>query len=139
MVMKIDMKKTVTTLLLFVMAFLGFTVASPVKAHASSGIGGVDVQIGDNGQMTIGGGDISTTGTSGSAWTNLIKKYRNFIVGIAGIGAVSMVLFFIMNFLKLGASSGNPSERSKILVGLIWSGVAAAGLGGSFFPISFGR
>ena len=40
-----------------------------------------------------------------------------------------MVAVFIINFMKLGTTSGNPVERSKCITALIWSGLAAAGLG----------
>lgn len=63
------------------------------------------------------------------AWGTLITKYKGFITGIAAVGAVTMVVLFIMQFLKLGASAGNPQARSQALVGVLWTGIAAAGLG----------
>ena len=40
-----------------------------------------------------------------------------------------MVVFFIINFMKLGSSAGNPQARSQALTGVLWTGLAAAGLG----------
>lgn len=80
-----------------------------------------------DGKMTVTGAGFSES--TGSAWNTLISKYRNFIVGISGIGAVTMVVVFILQFLKLGASAGNPNARSAALTGVLWSGIAAAGLG----------
>ncbi|AMN30961.1 hypothetical protein BFS06_12175 [Clostridium perfringens] len=62
-------------------------------------------------------------------WVNVITKYKNFIVGISGIGAVTMVLCFVVCFMKLGASTGNPQARQSAITGILWTGIAAAGLG----------
>lgn len=72
-----------------------------------------------------------------SAWSDILSRYKGFAVGLSGVGAVSMIAFFIVNFLKLGAVSSNPSERSKVLNGLIWSGVAAACLGSVTMIVGF--
>lgn len=126
-----SMKKMIITILLSMIVFIGISILAPVKAHASTTgqIGDVNVSVDNNGKLTINGGGIDNNGSSASAWNNFIKKYKNFIVGISGVGAVSMILFFVMNFMKLGATAGNPNERQKVIMGLIWSGVAAAGLG----------
>ena len=79
-------------------------------------------------------GDLAT-GANGKSWTTLIDKYRVFIAGISGIGTVSMILFFVLNFIKLGANSANPTERSRIIKGLVFSGLAAAGLGAVTFIV----
>lgn len=61
--------------------------------------------------------------------TEFIKKYRVIVAGISGIGTVSMILFFIIGFMRLGATGDNPEGRSKAIIGLICSGIGAAGLG----------
>lgn len=66
---------------------------------------------------------------SGKAWSELIERYKGFIVGVSGVGAVSMILLFIIQFLRLGASAGNPQERKKALIGVLWTGISAAMLG----------
>ena len=63
------------------------------------------------------------------SFSKIIDKYKTAITFISAIGAVTMVAIFIFMFMKLGSTSGNPTERSKCLTGLIWSGIAAAGLG----------
>lgn len=86
-------------------------------------------------------GKLSIVGPGGkvqkkeSLVTQTITKYRVVIAGISGIGAVSMILFFILNFIKLGAMSSNPEGRSRAVMGLILSGVAAAGLGAVTFVV----
>lgn len=117
-------------LVAFLMVLL-FTMFGPVVAHANGAI--PEVKVGSDGSINITGGGFETkTGTDGkpeSAWNQIIEKYRGFIVGISGIGAITMVVIFIFQFLKLGASAGNPNARSAALTGVLWSGIAAAGLG----------
>lgn len=62
-------------------------------------------------------------------WNNLFGKYRTVVVGVSGVGAITMIVFFIINFMKLGSSAGNPQARSQALTGVLWTGLAAAGLG----------
>lgn len=112
-----------------IMAIL-FTFSIPATAFAEGPNNGVpDVKIGTDGAMTITGSGFSDGADGENAWTQIIKKYRVFIVGISGIAAITMVVIFIFQFLKLGASAGNPQARSQALTGLLWSGIAAAGLG----------
>lgn len=80
----------------------------------------------NSGNTNIGGG--SANSMNGS-FSKIIDKYKTAITFISAIGAVTMVAIFIFMFMKLGSTSGNPTERSKCLTGLIWSGIAAAGLG----------
>ena len=62
-------------------------------------------------------------------WNNLFGRYRTVVVGVSGVGAITMIVFFIINFMKLGSSAGNPQARSQALTGVLWTGLAAAGLG----------
>ncbi len=59
----------------------------------------------------------------------IMDKYKGAITFVSGIATVSMVAIFIINFMKLGSTATNPTERQKVLTGLIWSGIAAALLG----------
>ena len=103
-------------------------------------IGGVSKQIWlksrpevDNFNVNMGadgGLDVMGIGTGDSnQWNNLFGKYRTVVVGISGVGAITMIVFFIINFMKLGSSAGNPQARSQALTGVLWTGLAAAGLG----------
>lgn len=132
-----SLSKLVTSLMVFLFTFMGLNLFAPITAHAEGNVGDVNVTVGDDGQLTVNGGGMSSSTKSGSAWTEFIKKYRNFIVGISGIGAVSMILFFVMNFMKLGANAGNPQGRSQAITGLVFSGLAAAGLGAVSIIVGF--
>lgn len=131
-------KARLTAFLIMVVLALGLAGTQMNQVEATGSIGDLNVSIGEGGQLVIGGNSGMTSNkTSATAWTDFIAKYRNFIIGISGLGAVAMVMFFIFNFMKLGATSGNPSERTKALTGLIWSGVAAAGLGSVTIIVGF--
>ena len=65
-----------------------------------------------------------------SAWTNIFLKYKGIIMGISGVATLTMIVLFILNFMKLGQAAGNPQARSSALTGLLWTGIAAAGAGG---------
>ncbi len=86
----------------------------------------------DNFDVSWGSNTSNITGSSNSmdnSFSKIITKYKTVITFVSAIGAVTMVVIFIMNFMKLGTTSGNPTERSKCITALIWSGLAAAGLG----------
>ena len=79
-----------------------------------------------NGSLSMGG----LEDTDKNVFFNtVLSEYRGIVMFISGIGTISMILFFILNFINLGKSQGNPQERQKAISGLIISGIASAGLG----------
>lgn len=129
-------QKTLAFIMLIAMV-IGLT--APQKALAATPGNDLDdlkVTIDKEGKLNFSGGGM-TYEDSGSAWGSFIAKYQGFIVGISGVGAVTMILFFIMQLLKLGGTAGNPQARSQVLTGLIWSGVAAAALGSVSVIVGF--
>lgn len=148
MTISTNLKKSFSYLFLtFFLALTVFGFVAPSKAYAtvpSTGTSGVQtvsgtaipsVTIGNDGSMTITGDGFTTDSTS--AWSAFLAKYRMFIVGISGVGAVTMVVLFIIQFLKLGASAGNPQARTQALTGVLWTGIAAAGLGAVSIIVGF--
>lgn len=122
---KIAFVMAVLTAMLGYVLLRDVEIAFATDAGKSGSLPTVDIS---NGDLTISGGGFGTA--QGSAWTQILTKYRGFIVGISGIAAVTMVGVFIFHFIKLASSATNPSARSQALTGLMWSGIAAAGLGG---------
>lgn len=129
------MRKFIKMFTFALMLIISLSVISPAISYAATGSGGIDdVQVNiNNGQLTITGGTFSDQ----NPWNAFISKYKNFIVGVSGIGAVTMLGIFIFMFLKLGASAGNPSARSQALAGILWSGIATAGLGSVAIIVGF--
>lgn len=76
--------------------------------------------------LTMGGLD---KGDKKDFFNTVLTEYRTVVIFVSGIGTISMILFFILNFINLGKSQGNPQERQKAITGLIISGIASAGLG----------
>lgn len=122
-------------LLISLMAFLTPSLTADASSTKGNDPGAVDVKV-TNGKLSVSGGGF-TDGGSAKAWEEFIAKYRNFITGVAGIGAVTMIVLFIIQFMKLGASAGNPQARSQALVGVLWTGIAAAGLGAVTIIVGF--
>lgn len=124
--------KIIISLILGIMLMLSVFSIGIINANA---LGDVDIKV-DNGKLDITGGGMDYS-DGDSAWSAFLGKYKAFIVGVSGVGAISMIAFFIFNFMKLGATSSNPQERSKVLQGLIWSALAAAGLGAVTIIVGF--
>jgi len=74
---------------------------------------------------------------SEDAWNQVFRQYKKAILGVSGIGAMTMLLFFINQFIKLGASAGNPQARTQAIAGVIWTGLATTGLGAVTVLVGF--
>ena len=130
-------RKNIVSLLLGLMLTLSMFGFGTINASATgSSIGDVNISLGEDGKLSVSGGGMSHDSSS-KAWNAFLTKYKTFIVGISGVGAISMIAFFIFQFMKLGATASNPSERAKVQVGLIWSALAAAGLGAVSIIVGF--
>ena len=85
-----------------------------------------------NTDIVVKEGRVVVTGVDNDdvrAWNRVFSKYKGFIVGCSGLGAITCMLAFVMFFIKMGANSMNPGERSKTLTMLLFTGAGAAGLG----------
>lgn len=82
--------------------------------------------------ISLGGLNKST-----DAGARILAEYRNIIIGVSGIAALTFIVLFIMNFLKLGQTTGNPQERQSAIMALILTGVGAAGSGGVLLFVTF--
>lgn len=112
---------------------------NPISSMAYSpraDVGDVEVEIDSNGKLSVTGGGMNTTDSS-NAINGIIKKYRTLVVAVSGIGAISMILFAIVLFMKLGKCGDNPQEKAKVVSGLITAGIAAAGLGSVSVIVGF--
>lgn len=94
-----------------------------------------DLRFNDDGDIILGT-EQDESKTLVDTLNDILRRYNNFIVGISGIGALTMLVNFIIQFIKLGGCS-NPSRRSEIITGLITSAVATAGLGSVAFIVGF--
>lgn len=64
-------------------------------------------------------------------------EYRNLVIGVLGVAAITSVLMFIKNFIALSFCGDNPQERRQKLINILLAGIATAGLGGIMIFVSF--
>jgi hypothetical protein len=114
-------KKIALLLVVAIVLALSLSVVGSIQAHAVTWNG--DLQVSNNGSVT------SVANNTDETFGKIMDKYKGVITFVGGIATVTMVAIFILNFMKLGSTSTNPTERQKVLTGLVWSGVAAALLG----------
>lgn len=109
----------------------------PEYALANDGAGGVDVEMDGDGNIILEGGDVDFQGTSRSSWNTLFGRYKNIITGFSGIATLTMLAAFIFLLTKLGATSGNDKARRDCLTGILFTGLATAGLGSVTIIMAF--
>lgn len=105
---------------------------TPTSGDQAGDVGNIDVTVGDDGHLTVGG-----VGDGEAPWKTVIEKFRGVIAGITGVCTMIMIVLFILAFMKLGSSAGNPTQRTQALVGILWTGVATALLGSVTIWIGF--
>lgn len=88
------------------------------------------INIMDKRRDTIVPGVIQSGDVSDSLWNNILLDYKELVIVFFVFASVTLVLGMIIQFMKLGVTSGNPQARTKALMGIIWTGIAAAMLGG---------
>lgn len=86
------------------------------KGTLSAFKGNTSVGINANGEIEMGG----LEGES----SDLLGTFLGFIKLLSGAGALVMLMFFVINFVKLGASGTNANARAQAISGLVWSGIA---------------
>ena len=126
------MKKIVITLILLIITILITIQTLPSFADDTILINGIgDVSIGEGNRIE----NIEVNGKN--VWMELFSKYRELILGFSGVATLTMVLFFIVYFVKLGRTGDNPDARSSALSGLLWTGLATTGLGSITVLVAF--
>lgn len=127
-------KKMVMPLMLGAFLFGGVNTVmnynEPQEVHAENALtGGIESMP----TFSMSGGNLNmgdlANANKDDFFNTVLSEYRGIVMFISGIGTISMILFFILNFINLGKSQGNPQERQKAISGLIISGIASAGLG----------
>lgn len=89
---------------------------------------GLSASMDASGNVTFGNTASGITNQT-QVWNKVLTVLQTVIQAVGAIGTSLMILFFIMNFVKLGQNSANASEVAKIKTAMLWNGIAAAGLG----------
>lgn len=103
---------------------------------AGAGAHGIFDVVGDDGSIT-GNGGFETSGNTGKSISNVLSKYKELAVGVMGVLTVTMLIFMLIQFAKLGASGDNDMARKKAIMGILTTGIATALLGGSTIVVGF--
>lgn len=114
----------VLMMVLSVIMSFGTAFADPVADNGQI----PTIEVDENGIKFLGNTSFGS-GNQDDTWNKILVQGRKFIIGVSGIGALVAIGVFIVSFMKLGSSAGNPQARSQALSGIMWSGIAAAGLG----------
>ena len=126
--MKKSIDKIFSFSLIFLVLFLLLNNLKLLHVTSYARNSSISVQIKDDG--TISDGLKFEKGEKKvSLLNNFLSSYRDIIVFLSGIALFSMILFFILNFIALSNSKGNPQDRKKAINGIIITGIATAGLG----------
>lgn len=75
--------------------------------------------------------------TQTTVWNKIFSEYKGVIFGVSGVATLTLVVMFIFLFIKLGQTGANPQERKNVLTGLLWTGIAAAGIGSFALWVGF--
>jgi hypothetical protein len=84
----------------------------------------------DDARIDMDGGRLVISNLMSSdvdAWNVIFESLSRIIVGISGVGVLCCLLAFIIQFIKLGTVADNPSERQRVVQGILWTGVGTAG------------
>ena len=63
------------------------------------------------------------------AINDFLAEYKVHIMGLIGFGIMISISSFIINIMRLGASSGNKKKREQAITNLLISGICTALLG----------
>lgn len=91
--------------------------------------------VSDDGQINSGS-EVARQNTDGS-FTTIITKYKSIAVAIMGILTITMLIFMLIQFTKLGAAGDNEIARKKAIMGILTTGIATALLGGATIIVGF--
>ena len=79
-------------------------------------------------------------GLGGSPTTKALEKplgsLKSVFLLIFALGTITAILFLMINITRLGGAGDNPAERRNAILGILFSGVALALLGGLSFVLA---
>lgn len=67
----------------------------------------------------------------------VINKYKAIAVALMGILTITMLIFMLIQFTKLGGAGDNEMARKKAIMGILTTGIATALLGGATVVVGF--
>ena len=141
--MKTANMSTKARILTFLMAFvliltlLGAMMTPAYAASTETGNGIFDTIDSKTGKITKDGGGFSTEKGTEESIATVIGKYKTIATAITGILTITMLIFMLIQFTKLGAAGDNEMARKKAIMGILTTGIATALLGGATIVVGF--
>jgi hypothetical protein len=100
------------------------TESTTESSTADNNINDLNVSMDSNGQIQTSFD--SGNGDSTSTWNTIFARYKVIITGISGLATLTFLILFIISMIKLAGCADNPTERRKVLSGVLWQAVALA-------------
>lgn len=116
----------------------GTSTSTGSGTGSSSGGGGSNALfdiVGDQGNINESS-TVASQSSNGS-FTTVITKYKSIATAIMGILTITMLIFMLIQFTKLGAAGDNEMARKKAIMGILTTGIATALLGGATIVVGF--
>lgn len=98
----------------------------PMVVHAEDGTNILDNVKMEGGKVSL---TKSATDDTGETFNAVYSKYKTILNGVIGLVTITLVLLFVIQCAKLGASADNAAKRSTSIGALLWIGIAAGLLG----------
>ena len=71
-------------------------------------------------------------------WQKIFDEYHDLIVFISAVCTMTFVVLFLITFIKLGGSAGNPQQRKTYSIALLWTASGAILSGGVLIFVALG-
>ena len=125
----------ILTLLLMVGIFqdTGLMTCNPLAPTMASAADPFDdmFTIGKDGVLT------ATSAAKTVDFKSAIEKYRNIALVITSVLTITMLIFMLLQFTKLGAAGDNEMQRKKAIMGILTTGIATGLLGSATIVVGF--
>lgn len=133
------MNKFIRNTIIYLILFIGLGYSTITNINISyantdnnSSITAIDSNVG----VSVDGNGVTLAGVDGDT-SKAFSAFLGFIRLLSGAGALVMLMFFVINFVKLGASGTNANARAQAISGLVWSGIATVCLSMSLVIFMF--
>lgn len=119
-------KATAVFIVTLMSIFSTASVIAPVQVMAAESNILDNIKVDGNGNLSTG--DLGSSDTY-QTFNTVYSKYKTILNGVIGLVTITLVLLFVIQCAKLGASSDNAAKRSSSVSALLWIGVSAGLLG----------
>ncbi len=116
--------------LILVLGLFRSGLVQPALA-ATTGNPFADFDIGSNGELT------RTPSSETMNMQGVVNRYKTIALALTSVLTITMLIFMLLQFTKLGAAGDNEMARKRAIMGILTTGIATALLGGATIIIGF--